>query len=171
MTYWKKNAGDLACWNEGRILYQAFKVECGRAWGTVQWAISQAHLDGIQSCWLRNDFAIFHQLSEKHQGTPPNVCWQRIGKLFWNDSRDKSFYLFENFSLNMTLINGEFTESCHSTLRKSEETHGLKVVRKLGTPIHQQRSLASKTFFNFKRAGHVTPLRLRKKNQSPSGSP
>ena len=64
-----------------------------------------------------------------------------------SDFIEKFFPLFENFGLNMTLkihaivhhyeyfltglephpdTNGEFTESCHITLRKSEETHGLK---------------------------------------------
>ena len=40
----------------------------------------------------------------------------------------------------MRFTNGEFPESCHSTLRQSEETHGFKVKRKLGSPFHQQKS-------------------------------
>ena len=67
--------------------------------------------------------------------------------------------------------NGEFTESCHSSLRKSEETHWLKIVKKLGTPIHQQRSLQSLSFFNSKRAGYITPLRMRKKSVHSPNSP
>ena len=60
-------------------------------------------------------------------------------------------------------------ESCHSSLRKSEEIHCVKLVRKLGTTIHKNKSLQSLTFFNSKRAGCSTPLRLRKK--SPLESP
>merc|ERR1711874_185871 len=64
-------------------------------------------------------------------------------------------------------------QSCHSTLRKSEENHGLRVVRSLGTPVHQQKSLQSMTFFNSKRAGSATPKRLRKKSisDSPASTP
>ena len=105
--------------------------------------------------------------------------------------QDKFFVLFDNHDLNMTLkihvitahykyyfaktgttfrhTNGEFTESCHSSLRKSEEIHGVKVVRKLGTPTHKKKSLKSLNIFNSKRAGFTTPLRLRK--PSPSDSP
>ena len=67
----------------------------------------------------------------------------------------------------MRLTNGEFVETCHSSLRKSEETHGFKVKKKLGTPMHM-------VLYNSKRAGHVTPLRLTKKsnsNRSPNNTP
>ena len=40
----------------------------------------------------------------------------------------------------MKLANGEFVETCHSSLRQSDERHGFKVKRKLGTPIHMQKS-------------------------------
>ena len=75
-------------------------------------------------------------------------------------------YYFEKYGTTMRHTNGEFTESCHSTLRKSEETHGVKVKRKVGTPMHAQRSI---TIFNSKRAGFTIPLRLKKKiTLSPS---
>ena len=46
-------------------------------------------------------------------------------------------YYFENTGETFKETNGEFHETCHSTLRKEEEEHGLKTVRKIGTPIHQ----------------------------------
>ena len=70
----------------------------------------------------------------------------------------------------MKLTNGKFPESCHSTLRQSEERHGFKTKRKLGSPMHQQRSWQSLTLYNSKRAGHVTPLRLKKKSKTSSPS-
>ena len=48
------------------------------------------------------------------------------------------------------------------TCMESEETHGLKVKRNLGSPIHQQKSWQSLVIYNSKRAGFTTPLRLRK---------
>ena len=79
-------------------------------------------------------------------------------------------YFFDKSGKNMRYTNGEFPESCHSTLRQSEENHGFKVKRKLGSPMHQQKSWQSLTLYNSKRAGHITPLRLRKKckNTPPS---
>ena len=84
-------------------------------------------------------------------------------------------YLFQNFSLNMTLkvhvilhhysyyftntgktfkdTNGEFVESLHNSLRLHEESHRMKVVRKLGTPGHMKISQASLASFNVKKAG------------------
>ena len=70
----------------------------------------------------------------------------------------------------MRFTNGEFPESCHSTLRQSEETHGFKAKRKLGSPMHQLKSWQSLTLYNSKRAGHITPLRLKKKCQSSKPS-
>ena len=52
--------------------------------------------------------------------------------------------------------NDEFTESCHSQLRKHEETPGQKVVKKLGTPVHAKMSKNSLSMFNAKNAGHKT---------------
>ena len=37
--------------------------------------------------------------------------------------------------------NGEFVESCHYQLRKSEERHQFKMVKKLGSPKHQAVSI------------------------------
>ena len=74
----------------------------------------------------------------------------------------------------MKLTNGEFVETCHSSLRQSEERHGLKVKRKLGTPMHMQKSLQSLVIYNSKRAGHITPIRLKKKSlsaRSPNTTP
>ena len=80
-------------------------------------------------------------------------------------------YFFEKGGKNMRYTNGEFPESCHSTHRQSKENHGFKVKRKLGSPMHQQKSWQSLTLYNSKRAGHVTPLRLKKKTKpSPSSS-
>ena len=48
-------------------------------------------------------------------------------------------HLSEYFALTgktMRYTNGEFVETLHSTLRKFEEVHGKKIVRKMGTPIH-----------------------------------
>ena len=120
-----------------------------------------------------------------------------IANIFrYHHHSSKFFYLYENFGPNMTLkvhviidhykyvfeksgttmrhSNGEFTESCHSTLRKSEETHGFKVVKKCGTPVHEKKSLQSLVFFNSRRAGYSTPQRLRKSSPrvtSPLASP
>ena len=63
--------------------------------------------------------------------------------------------------------NSEFTESAHSSLRMSEEIHGLKVKRNLGTPKHQEKSWQSITLFNSKRAGFSTPIRLKTASPSP----
>ena len=49
-------------------------------------------------------------------------------------------YYFKKTGKTFRYTNGELTESCHSTLRKSEETHGLKVNKKMGTPVHQMKS-------------------------------
>ena len=48
----------------------------------------------------------------------------------------------------MKYTNGEFVETLHSTLRKFEEVHGKKIVRKMGTPVHVQRSLETISTFN-----------------------
>ena len=102
------------------------------------------------------------------------------------------FYLHEHFDLSFTLkihviihhyshyfsqtgktmrhTNGEFTESCHSSLRQSEEQHNFRVVKNLGTPVHQQKALQSHNFFNARRSGSITPLRLRKPSTPSSAS-
>ena len=82
---------------------------------------------------------------------------------------------FEKTGLTFRHTNGEFTESCHSTLRQSEEKQGLDVKKALGTPVHQSRSWHSLVIFNSKRAGYTKPLRLKKKSSprvsSPSNDP
>ena len=70
----------------------------------------------------------------------------------------------------MRWTNGEFHESCHSTLRQSEERSNFKVKRKLGTPMHQFKSWQSVVFYNSKRAGHITPLRLRRSSYPHSAA-
>ena len=55
-------------------------------------------------------------------------------------------YYFEETGTNFRHTNGEFTESCHSTLRKSEETHNLKIVKQMGTSIHHKKSLQSRGY-------------------------
>ena len=51
--------------------------------------------------------------------------------------------------------------------------YGFKVKRNVGSPIHQQKRWQSLNFYKLKRAGHVTPLRLKKKCEftPPSSSP
>ena len=84
-------------------------------------------------------------------------------------------HYFEKTGLTFRHTNAEFTESCHSTLRQSEEKHGLDVKKALGTPVHQSRSWQSLVIFNSKRAGYTKPLRLKKKSSprvsSPSNDP
>ena len=43
---------------------------------------------------------------------------------------------------------GEFNESAHSTLRRSEELHKFRVCRKLGTDKHLKLSMKSLTYFS-----------------------
>ena len=83
-------------------------------------------------------------------------------------------YFFEKSGKTMKMTNGEFVETCHYSLKQSEDIHGLKVKKKLGTPMHMQKSWQSIVLYNSKRAGHVTPLRLKKKSSSsrtPKTSP
>ena len=79
-------------------------------------------------------------------------------------------YFFQKTKKTMRLTNGEFHESCHSTLRQSEERSNFKVKRKIGTPMHQYKSWQSLVFYNSKRAGHITPLRLKRKSSPHSPS-
>ena len=100
--------------------------------------------------------------------------------------KTKYFYLYENHGLNMSLkfhiiidhysyyfektgktlrdTSSEYLESCHSTLRKHEDTHNFKVAMKIGTPIHKEKSHKSLVTFNSKNAGALTPLRMRRKS-------
>ena len=81
-----------------------------------------------------------------------------------------------SYTLSLKDTNGEFTETCQSTLRKEEEPHGLRIVGKLGTPINQYRSKKMLTLYNFLgKLGNVMPLKRRRKKTpsllSPSSSP
>ena len=67
--------------------------------------------------------------------------------------------------------NGEGLETAHSSLRISEERHGLKIVRKIGTPIHGSLSKKSLVFYNSKRAKMNLPLRKLFNTSSPLSSP
>ena len=44
-------------------------------------------------------------------------------------------------------------ETVHQTLHRHENVHGYPTVRKMGTPVHVQRSNDTLTTFNSKRAG------------------
>ena len=72
---------------------------------------------------------------------------------------------FELSGLTFRDTNGEFSEAIHSSLRIHEERLGFKVVKKMGTIIHLQKSLQSLSTFNSKRAGLTssTEFRLRSK--------
>ena len=82
-------------------------------------------------------------------------------------------YYFQKTGLTFKDTNSEFTESAHRTVRKFEEAHNFKVVRKLGSPTHLRRSLDSISQFNSKNLGVTTPERLWKKSPPhiPSLSP
>ena len=62
-------------------------------------------------------------------------------------------YYFTNTGKTFKDTNGEFVESLHNSLRLHEESHRMKVVRKLGTPGHMKISQASLAPFNVKKAG------------------
>ena len=49
--------------------------------------------------------------------------------------------------------NGEYVEALHNTLRIHEDVHGYKVVRKIGTPGHVQKSQKSLSHLNVRMAG------------------
>ena len=66
---------------------------------------------------------------------------------------------FEKTGKNFCDTNGESLESVHSSLRISEERHGFKIVRKIGTPVHAVKSSKSLVFYNSKRAIMTPPLR------------
>ena len=110
-----------------------------------------------------------------------------------DEFEEKFFNLFAKYQLSMTLkvhvvihhykfyfettgktlkeTNGEFTETCHSTLRKAEECHNQKIVRKIATPIHQYQSFKSLIFHNSTKIGGETPPSKRVKKTSPSSTP
>ena len=78
-----------------------------------------------------------------------------------------SFY-FKKTNKTLRHTSGEFPESAHSTLKKSEQTHGFKITKSIGSPIHQQSSLSSLTFINSKNIGYVAPIKMRKTSQRSS---
>ena len=79
---------------------------------------------------------------------------------------------FQKMGTNFCHTNGEYLESAHSSLRISEERHGLKMVRKIGTPRHGAMSERSLIFYNSKRAKMAPPLRrIRSAANSPVSSP
>ena len=107
-----------------------------------------------------------------------------------NNFEEHFFNLFHKYQLNMTLkvhivlhhyqyyfettgetfkeTNGEFTETAHSTLRKEEEEHNMKIVRKVGSPIHQYKSLKVLTLENpTKIGGNLEGIRKKYKKSSP----
>ena len=67
-------------------------------------------------------------------------------------------YYFQKTGLTLKDTNSEF-----STARKLEETHGFKIKRKIGTPIHVKKSLNMITRVNSRRVGSSTPERFWKK--------
>ena len=71
----------------------------------------------------------------------------------------------------MKYTNGEFVETVHSTLRKFEEVHGKKIVRKMGTPVHVQRSLETISTFNSSRAGFTPPSEMTLRKSTPRSTP
>ena len=75
----------------------------------------------------------------------------------------KTYFELTNTSMRDT--NVEFVETLHSSLRVHEESHGFKIVRKLGTATHLRRAKQSLVTFNSKRAGFSPPrdLTLREK--------
>ena len=79
-------------------------------------------------------------------------------------------YYFQQTGKTLKDTNGEFTETCHHTLTKEEDTFGLKNVRKLGTPMHQYRSMKMLTIHNSLRLGNVKPMK-RKRRKKNSSSP
>ena len=65
--------------------------------------------------------------------------------------------------------NGEFVEASHYTLKNEDRTHGFRVKRAIGTPVHMEKSLKSLVWHNSKRAGLTPPseFRMRKSSYSP----
>ena len=78
---------------------------------------------------------------------------------------------FELTGKTMKETNGEFVETLHSSLRKHEETHMYKVVRKMGTPQHVSKSLRSLTSYNSGRAGYSPSNLMIIRRPSPQSTP
>ena len=107
--------------------------------------ILKNHVEVIEE--FRQRFSFLHE----HYGL---TCTLKIHVILSHFS-----YYFEKTGKTLKHTSDEYLETCHSTLRKSEETHGRSVKRKLGTPIHKQYGLDSLNIYNSKRAGRYTPQR------------
>ena len=77
---------------------------------------------------------------------------------------------FSMTGITMKDTNGEFVETVHSSLRRYEETHGTKIVRKKGTPQHLLQSQRTLTGYNSRRAGFspAYEMTIRKKRSPKS---
>ena len=64
-------------------------------------------------------------------------------------------YYFEKSGKTFRHTNGEFPEGVHSTLRRHEETHNFKVVKKIGTPNHVRKTKDSLVMYNSKKVGGI----------------
>ena len=74
----------------------------------------------------------------------------------------------------MRETNGEFVETLHSSLRIHEESHGFKVVKKLGTPTHLKKAKRSLMSLKSTKAGFSPARDLTLRRQSsphPPSSP
>jgi hypothetical protein len=85
---------------------------------------------------------------------------------------NRKYFALTNKTMRET--NGEFVETLHISLRIHEESHGYKLVRKLGTPNHLKKAKRSLVSFNSTRAGFspARDLTLRRKSSPrPPSSP
>ena len=80
-------------------------------------------------------------------------------------------YPFSMTGITMKDTNGEFVETMHSSLRRYEETHGTKIVRKKGTPQHLIQSVRTLTSYNSRRAGYLPAHEITIHKVKPSQSP
>ena len=81
---------------------------------------------------------------------------------------------FETTGTNFRTTNGEHHEAVHHSLKVFERKKGFHQQKKLGTLLHQQKSLLSISCFNVLRAGFVPQnefrLKKRKRTESESSS-
>ena len=77
-------------------------------------------------------------------------------------------HYFDTTGVTLKETNGEFTETCHFTLKKEEATHGLQNVRKIGTPIHQYRGLKVLTIHNSTKIGGSEICKKSSRSSTPS---
>ena len=84
---------------------------------------------------------------------------------------------FEATGTNFRTTNGEHHEALHHSLKMFERKKNLHMQKKLGSFMHQQKSLISISSYNVLRAGFIPQqeFRLKKRkrtdSQSSSGSP